>query len=81
MVDKSNFNPKDGLSFERLEDGDGSVCVTIIDKNNEVTCIELDADVWVSVVASVCGAGENGDTLRRAENFHAFGRDEAPTNI
>lgn len=83
------YHAKDGLYFQRLEGG--SVLIRKLESTRTaedpkpsvpiVMDVVLDADTWASAIASVCGAGENGDSFRRAENFHSFGRGDVPTAI
>lgn len=79
------FHSRDGLHFERRENGSVAVTVEVsgTDANGRAFSwprefILLDADTWASVVASVSAYGENGESFRAAENFHGgvAGRNE-----
>ena len=64
------FHAKDGLTFERMEEG--SVFITYPGDSHEGE-ITLDADTWVSVVAAMSSGGETGETWRRARALHMGG--------
>lgn len=61
------YHAKDGLRFDRMEDG--SVLVTYPHAPNDGE-VYLDADTWASVVAAMSSGGETGETFRRALALH-----------
>lgn len=84
------FHARDGFFFERL--GDGSVAISVEvpvrDAMGKATGdramlhrIQLPENEWASVLASVCGKGEDGDTWAAARRFHAVGGDNTPTDV
>ncbi len=68
MTDTTGFQAGGGWYFKRVEDGQVKVRI-----NNPAMCgmMTFDKDTWASIVASVSAEGENGDTFRQAEHFHA----------
>ena len=62
----SKFHYRDGLYFERLEDG--SVRIT---RNLGHICWDIDRDSWASIIAHVSAGGETADTFQEAMLFHA----------
>lgn len=59
------FHAKDGLHFLRTQSG--SVLVLL---DNHVPAVELDADTWASVVASVSAFGDVAPAYERALDLH-----------
>lgn len=74
---------KDGLYFERLNTG--AVHITKRELSEKNSSIQFDMTItpyeWALIVASVCGKGEDTDTVRRAEIFHEIGRHRWPSKI
>lgn len=73
------YHAKDGLYFDRLEDGSVKVVVSVLNGIQFETILE--PNTWASVVASVCVKGEDSNTFYAAELFHEIGRHEWPTKI
>ncbi|MDO9333788.1 MAG: hypothetical protein Q7T57_04625 [Dehalococcoidales bacterium] len=67
---KMAFHWKDGWYFERLENG--AVRIFHIPPGEKIadTDIEIDANSWASIVASVTHSGENAATFGLAQNLH-----------
>ncbi len=72
------FHVAYGLYFERQSDGSVRILKRVDGKPDSdiIMDVTVDPSTWGSIMASVCGPGENGDTFRRAELFHQFGRYE-----
>lgn len=62
------YHARDGLYFARQPDG--SVKVRIEPINGVPTEVELTADTWASVIATVSARGENADTWNEARQYH-----------
>ncbi len=77
------FHSKNGLFFERLQDGSVHIVRTYdardVRPDNVVLDITLTASEWASVVASVMSRGETGDTFQLALNAHNEGTEWTPT--
>lgn len=77
------FHSKNGLFFERLQDGSVHVLRTYdardVRPDNVVLDIALSASEWASVVASMMARGETGDTYRLALDAHNEGVEWTPT--
>lgn len=72
------FHSRDGLHFERREDGAVAVTIEVSGQDGNGRAFSwpreyvlLDANTWASAVASVSAYGENGESFRAAELFHA----------
>ena len=71
----TGFHLRDGLHFQRGEDGS----VTIVKSNGQAFDPEIlwelavPAEEWASVVASMSVRGETGETWEMALNFHRYG--------
>lgn len=64
------FHWKDNWFFERREDG--AVRIYHLDEHGIADeDIEIDADSWASIVASVSARGENAETFNEARQFHS----------
>lgn len=68
------FHAKDGLSFERMEDG--SVRVSVEAGPASFSTV-LNQDTWASCVASVSPAGDTAHNFQMALNFH-IGENDSP---
>ena len=73
---KGKFHYRDGLHFERLEDG--SVRITypggwIDDKRREEETFVIEANSWASIVAHVSHRGATAETFPAALIFHNGG--------
>lgn len=77
------FHSKNGLFFERLQDGSVHILRTYdaryVRADNVVLDITLSASEWASVVASVMARGETGDTYRLALDAHNESAEWTPT--
>jgi hypothetical protein len=67
---KMAFHWKDGWYFERLENGAVRIFHNPTCEKPADTDIEIDADSWASIVASVTRSGENATTFGLAQNLH-----------
>lgn len=63
------FHWKDNWYFERRENG-GVRIYHLDERGIADEDIEIDADSWASIVASVSASGETGETFREARDFH-----------
>ena len=67
----TGFHAKEGLFFERQEDGSVAVKIATYPGKPEVErIVVLDADAWASVVSVVSASGENGPRWRLAKALH-----------
>jgi hypothetical protein len=62
------FHSQDGLYFTRMEDG--SVKVTVKERDEVKFETALPASIWGSVVSSVSLKGETYETWQQAQAFH-----------
>lgn len=73
------FHVKDGVYFERIEDG--TVHLTVFEgpfqKQAKVKDIVMSPSEWASVVASVSHNGESAHTFKGAMLFHNGEREAA----
>ncbi len=73
------FHSKDGLGFERLEDGS----VRIIKADNVFNPkkidfeVILDSDAWVSVISFVCANAGTAEKHQEALSFHNLKKEVA----
>ncbi|MDO9333540.1 MAG: hypothetical protein Q7T57_03335, partial [Dehalococcoidales bacterium] len=67
---KMAFHWKDGWYFERLEDGVVRIFHIPLGEKVADKDIEIDANSWASIVASVTHSGENATTFGLAHNLH-----------
>lgn len=65
------YHARDGLYFERLPDG--GVKVRMEPVNGAPAEVELSADAWASVVATVSARGDTADTRNEARRYHDRG--------
>lgn len=66
---KRIFTAKDGLRFERQEDG--GVIITLTDQDNYLLSkVRLDKYHWCSLIADMSYYGEEDYGFDRASNFH-----------
>lgn len=70
-IESPGFHAREGWFFRR--EPDGSVRLQAPDSAGPGAhqTVVLDANTWASAVASVCLAGENGTTYRRALAYHS----------
>ena len=67
----TGFHAKEGLFFERQEDGSVAVKIATYPGKPEVErVVVLDAAAWGSVVSAVSASGENGPRWRLAKALH-----------
>jgi hypothetical protein len=69
------FHSKNGLFFDRNQDGSVKIVVTKgkfpLDAPDEILYQQsLDADTWASVVSTVSKEGETSETFQQAREFH-----------
>ncbi len=71
------FHAKEGLFFERLEDGEVRVRVDL-GSHSPIpdVIIDLDSDTWCSVIASVSFRGDVAEAFQEAKRFHSLEKQE-----
>jgi len=70
MSESLGFHAHDGWYFKRGEDGSVRILAPDSLGPGGSQRIDLDANTWASIVASVSAASENGETHRAALAFH-----------
>ena len=67
------FHYKEGWFFKRREDGSVRIYQQQPVRENIVKelGIDIEADSWASIMASVSARGETGETFREAQQFHS----------
>jgi len=74
------FHWKDNWFFERREDGSVRIYHEDLEADQEGglveydVCLDIDADSWASIIASVSAQGETAKSFQEARNFHHKGR-------
>ena len=75
------FHYKEGWYFERLPNGSVKISREPQDRVINppmVTILEIDADSWPSIVASMSVSGENAHTFQTAQKLHNEGNIKGP---
>lgn len=74
------FHWKDNWYFERLDDGGVRIYHEDLeaDQENDIVeydvCLDIDADSWASIIASVSAQGDTAESFQEARNFHHKGK-------
>ena len=74
------FHWKDNWFFERRPDGSVRIYHEDLEADQEDemvehdVCLDIDADSWCSIMASVSAQGETAESFQEARNFHHKGK-------